>query len=81
MNDDRPQSFNDTRAEHLAWCKKRALEYCDAGDVRQAWASMASDMRKHPETENHMALELGFFMLMHHNPTTAEMREFIEGFN
>ena len=35
-----------TRAEHLAWCKKRALEYVDAGDLLQAYTSMASDLGK-----------------------------------
>lgn len=71
-----------TRAEHLAWCKKRALQYCDAGDVNQAFASMASDLSKHPETENHVAINLGsqmFFGGLLDSP--AEMRRFIEGFN
>ena len=39
-----------TRDEHLAWCKARALEYLDAGDLVNAVASMASDLTKHPET-------------------------------
>lgn len=71
-----------TRAEHLAWCKKRALEYCDAGDLRQAWASMTSDLRKHPETENHGAIRLGAMMFFGgHLETQEEMRKFINGFN
>lgn len=71
-----------TRAEHLAWCKQRALEYCDAGDVNQAYASMASDLRKHPETSNHAATALGMQMLMSGLLSTpSAMREFIEGFN
>jgi hypothetical protein len=37
------------RAEHLAWCKTRALEYLDEDDVRNAIASMMSDMGKHGE--------------------------------
>jgi len=40
-----------TREEHLAWCKKRALEYLDKGDANNAVASMESDMRKHPDTQ------------------------------
>lgn len=71
-----------TRAEHLAWCKQRALEYCDRGEVIQAWASFLSDMSKHLETENHTALELGNVQLIAgllNDP--AEMRKFIEGFN
>jgi hypothetical protein len=39
-----------TRAEHLAWCKTRALEYLDEGDVVNAITSMMSDMDKHPDT-------------------------------
>lgn len=71
-----------TRAEHLAWCKKRALEYCDAGDPKNAWASMASDMRKHPETEHHVALQLGMMLMMSGQMQSAgEVRKFIEGFN
>lgn len=40
-----------TRDEHLAWCKKRALEYLDHGDMENAVASMGSDLEKHPETK------------------------------
>lgn len=39
-----------TRAEHLAWCKERALEYVVAGDLTGAVASMTSDLGKHPDT-------------------------------
>jgi hypothetical protein len=39
-----------TRAEHLEWCKQRAREYLDRGDLANAVASMGSDMDKHPET-------------------------------
>lgn len=71
-----------TRQEHLEWCKKRALEYCDAGDWEQAFASMGSDLRKHPETENHSGIQLGMMMLMAgHLSTPEKMRKFIEGFN
>lgn len=71
-----------TRSEHLAWCKKRALEYCEAGDAAGALASMASDLSKHPETANHLGLELGTMMFIGGMlNTTHEMRKFIEGFN
>lgn len=39
-----------TRDEHMAFCKKRALQYLDAGDLPGAAASMASDLMKHRET-------------------------------
>ena len=72
----------ETRQEHLAWCKKRALEYCDQGDVNNAWASMASDLDKHPETAGHSAIQIGMMLLMNGNLSTPdEMRKFIEGFN
>ena len=71
-----------TRAEHLAWCKKRALQYLDAGDLNQAFTSMMSDLTKHPETEHHSAITLGAMLLFGgHLSSRQEMRRFIEGFN
>jgi hypothetical protein len=35
-----------SRAEHLAWCKARALEYLDSGDPGQAITSFISDLGK-----------------------------------
>lgn len=71
-----------TREEHLAWCKKRALEYVDAGDVTNAYGSMASDLGKHPETEGHAAIQLGMMLMMSgHLSSAPEMKKFIEGFN
>ena len=71
-----------TRKEHLDWCKRRALEYVDNGDVQQAFTSMASDLRKHPETVDHAGIELGMMQLMAGMLSTPqEMQRFIEGFN
>lgn len=71
-----------TRTEHLQWCKQRALEYVNSGDLPQAFASMGSDLNKHPETKNHSAIQLGMMMMMSgHLDTAEEMRRFIEGFN
>jgi hypothetical protein len=70
------------RAEHLAWCKQRALEYVDQGDLQNAFASMASDMSKHPETENSNVQVLGMMLMMSgHLETRDQMRRWIEGFN
>ena len=75
-------SERETRAGHLAWCKERALEYCDAGDPVSAIASMLSDLGKHPETANHGAIELtGMLMLAGHLSDVASVRRHIEGFN
>jgi hypothetical protein len=41
-----------TRDEHLAWCKRRALEYVDADDLPHAVASTASDLKTHPDSDN-----------------------------
>ena len=71
-----------TRSEHLEWCKKRALEYIDMGDISQAWTSMMSDLGKHPETSNHTGIELGMILHMNgHLSSAYEMRKFILGFN
>ena len=50
-----------TREEHLEWCKQRAREYLDRGELADAVASMGSDMDKHPETR--MAGEMGTLMM------------------
>jgi hypothetical protein len=71
----------ETREEHLAWCKKRALKYCDIGDYDQAFASMASDLSKHPETEKHIGIELGMMLLMAGHLKGHECRNWITGFN
>ena len=71
-----------TRSEHLQWCKDRALEYVDNNDMQQAFASMGSDLNKHPETTGHAGIQLGMGMLMAERLDSAEeMRKFINGFN
>lgn len=70
-----------TREEHMKWCKERALEYVDT-DPQGAYASMASDLQKHPETAGHVGIELGMMQMMGGMLSTPEqMRHFIEGFN
>jgi len=70
------------RTEHLQWCKNRALEYVDNGDLQEAFASMASDLRKHPETESHCGIQLGMALLMNgHLDTADKMIKWIDGFN
>lgn len=71
-----------TRAEHLAWCKQRALELLETGDVQQAFTSMVSDVGKHHETAGHTAIHLGALLLMGgHLESPVTMRKFIEGFH
>ena len=70
------------RDEHVEWCKKRALEYLDAFDPQNAFTSMLSDLRKHPETENHIGIRMGvgFMMLEGWINNPREVRRWIEGF-
>jgi hypothetical protein len=71
-----------TRQEHLEWCKQRALEYIEDGDVQNAFTSMASDLGKHSETASHVGIELGMMQMMAGLLNTPDqMRYFIEGFN
>ena len=71
-----------TRKEHLEWAKQRALAYVDAGDPNQAFASMTSDLRKHPDLANHIGIELGAMELMGGFLSTPDaMRKWITGFN
>jgi hypothetical protein len=71
-----------TREEHIEWCKKRALEYLDAGDLSQAFTSMLSDVHKHPECKNHPGLHIGtgFMMLPGWIQNREEIRRWIVGF-
>lgn len=71
-----------TRQEHLQWCKTRALEYVEAGDLNGAYQSMVSDLGKFIGTENHPAIEMGLLLLMQGQLSNREtMTDFINGFN
>ena len=70
------------RNEHLEWAKKRALEYAEQGNIRDALGSFTSDMMKHEETRNHVGLELGAMLMFSGNLSTKkEVIDFINGFN
>ncbi|MEE8427060.1 MAG: hypothetical protein V3S15_07215 [Woeseiaceae bacterium] len=72
------------RQAHLDWCKQRALEYVDAGDLPGAFASFSSDVTKHPETQgiSETIAMLGMPMLVSGLLDTAvKMRDHIEGYN
>ena len=76
------------RSDHVAWCKERALleltapDRTEADAVANAFASMVSDLRKHPDTEDHPANSLGMQLLIAgHLSTRDEMRRWVEGYN
>ena len=71
-----------SRTDHLQWCKTRALEYCEKGDTTNALTSMLSDLKKHPDTENHGGMMIGMKLMMDGLLSTQhEVKKFIEGFN
>lgn len=71
-----------TRAEHLAWCKQRALDILDSGDADAAVASMLSDLNKWREplydqmTLTTLAMDAVLF-----RKTADQLRDWINGFN
>lgn len=71
-----------SRADHLEWCKTRARVYIESGDYNQAFSSMVSDLGKHPETADHIAISMGMQMLVAGLMSTqAEITRWVEGFN
>lgn len=68
-----------TREEHLAFCKKRALEYVEIGDLAGAQASMGSDLMKHPETRPPAEI-IGVGMIEVLSGDPVRVRRWIEGF-
>lgn len=71
-----------TREEHLAWCKERALRFVEDGQLREAFASITSDLAKHPDTREHTGTKIGFRLLCGGYLETPErMTKFINGFH
>jgi hypothetical protein len=71
-----------TRTEHVAWAKARALNVLETGTVEDAYASMVSDLRQHPDLVQHAGIALGMALLMAgHLGTKAKMRDHIEGYH
>lgn len=73
-----------TRQEHMDWCKKRAMEYVEQGDLLNGVTSMMSDLDKHPETRDKggaLAM-LGLLAMQQAQSGDREsVKRYIEGFN
>ena len=67
------------RAKHLADSKARAKKYLDDYDVKNAVASMLSDMEKREDTKPNKALYV-LGIIVASNDDWNEARRFIEGF-
>ena len=71
-----------TRKEHLEWCKERANEFLDRGDVVNGITSMLCDLNKHEETQLDGASALSGLALMYAmNNDLIGAKHFVEGFN
>jgi hypothetical protein len=71
-----------TRADHIQWCKDRALEYVEFGDLDKAIASMQSDLKKHPETRLPMTIERATdIQILFRVHTKQHVIDWINGFN
>ena len=74
-----------TRQEHMDWCKKRAMEYVNQGDLINGVTSMMSDLEKHPETASKPGSVLVMLGLMAAQQAQQGDREavvrYIKGFN
>jgi hypothetical protein len=67
------------RQEHLEWCKQRALEYVERGELTNAVASMCSDLGKHKETKCEPFL--AFAGMAEVERGRDAVKHWIEGFN
>jgi len=68
--------------EHFIRSKALKSYYVDRGEFREAFSSMASDLNKHPETEGHIAIELGMMLMVTgHLDTYDGIYSYIVGFN
>jgi len=71
-----------SRAEHIAWAKKRALKYLESNNLKDAFISMLSDLKKHDELKHHIGIDLGWIELVTGMlQDSHRMRHWIEGFN
>jgi hypothetical protein len=70
-----------TREEHLEWCKERAREYLDRGELGDAVASMGSDLSKHSETNTAANGYLMMAVMLNVvDGDAAAVRRWVEGF-
>jgi hypothetical protein len=66
-----------SRADHLKWCKDRALAYLP--DWQNAMASFVSDLGKHDDTAGHAVIELLAMHAFSGLLNERECRDLIEG--
>ncbi len=68
--------------EYIRQSKARAFEYLDLGLESQALASLMSDLKANPETENHLGIMLASELVLAGSLNTLEkVKDFIGGLN
>jgi hypothetical protein len=71
-----------SREDHLQWCKDRALEYVELGDLSKAIASMTSDIQKHPQTRLSPPVERALLIpILFNQLDEKKVSEWINGFD
>lgn len=70
-----------TRAEHMAWCKQRALNELQRSGPADGVASMLSDLGKHDETAAVANGPIAMLGMMEIRNGPEAVRRWIEGFN
>ena len=75
--------MNRTRREHLDWCIERAIQEMDfSGKPTGGLISMASDLRKHPETNSEALVSMTMMQIMINPGITRQgVIDFLKGFN
>lgn len=71
-----------TREEHIQWCIDRAIQEMDySKQPRDGYVSMASDLRKHPETNSEAMIQLCIMqVMMNPKATRQSVITFLKGF-
>jgi len=71
--------------EHLEWCKKRAYEYVERGELLNAVTSMSSDVTKHPDGPKEGSPTVALLMLAGalsaQHGDVREVRHWIDGWH
>lgn len=72
-----------SKADHLEWCKRRAHEYLDIGQIDKAMTSLVSDLSKHDGTadRSNSPLFLAKTVQIAISDDVAKARSFIDGIN
>ena len=69
-------------AEHLAFCKKHALQILAVNLIGDAWATFVADLDSHPETKMTLSKLMTSMMVVETPGLTKDhMKKFIEGYD